>query len=123
MITINDIRLGMVEARFADIVWQNAPISTKELVKKCEEELQWKRTTTYTVLKKLCDRGIFSMENSTVGVLISKDEFCAIQSENFVDETFRGSLPAFIAAFGSRKKPSAEELKELRRIIDSFEEV
>ena len=85
--------------------------------------MNWKRTTTYTVLKKLCNRGIFQNLDGIVSSLISKDEFCAIQSENFVDETFRGSLPAFIAAFGSRKKPSAEELKELRRIIDSFEEV
>lgn len=119
---MNEIRLGMVEARFADLVWDNAPLTTKELVTLCENELNWKRTTTYTVLKKLCERGIFAMENSIVTVLISKKDFYAIQSEKFVDETFKGSLPAFIAAFGSRKKPTSEELKELRRIIDSFEE-
>ena len=119
---MNEVRLGMVEARFADIVWENAPLTTKELVSLCEKELKWKRTTTYTVLKKLCERGIFAMENSTVTVVLSKNDFYAIQSEKFVDETFKGSLPAFIAAFGSRKKPTAEELKELRRIIDSFEE-
>ncbi len=119
---MNEIRLGMVEAHFADIVWQNEPISTKELVSLCEKELKWKRTTTYTVLKKLCERGIFAMENSIVTAVLSKDDFFAIQSEKFVDEAFKGSLPAFIAAFGSRKKPTSEELKELRRIIDSFEE-
>lgn len=119
---MTEIKLGMVEARFADIVWQNAPLSTKELVTLCEEELNWKRTTTYTVLKKLCERGIFAMENSRVTVLIGKDEFYAIQSEKFVEETFSGSLPAFIAAFGSRKKPSAKELEEIRKIIDSFGE-
>lgn len=119
---MNEIKLGMVEAHFADIVWQNAPISTKELITLCEKELKWKRTTTYTVLKKLCERGIFSMENSIVNIIISKDDFYAIQSEKFVEETFRGSLPAFIAAFSSRKKPSQEEIKELRRLIDSFEE-
>lgn len=120
---MEDMRLGMVEAHFADIIWQNEPLSTKELVSLCEKELNWKRTTTYTVLKKLCERGIFVTENSMVHSLVSKDEFYAIQSERFVDDTFRGSLPAFIAAFASRKKPSAEELEEIRRMIDRFEEV
>ena len=117
---MNDIKLGMVEAHFADIVWQNEPIATKTLVAICERELEWKRTTTYTVLKKLCERGIFKTENSTVTSLISKNEFYAIQSERFVDETFSGSLPAFIAAFASRKKPTEQELSEIRRMIDSF---
>ena len=117
---MEELRLGMVEARFADIVWQNAPLSTKELVALCESELNWKRTTTYTVLKKLCDRGIFATENSTVTSMISRDEFYAIQSEKFVDDTFEGSLPAFIAAFASRKKPSKRELEEIRRMIDDF---
>jgi len=85
-----EIKLGMVEARFADIVWQHAPLSTKELVALCEEELNWKRTTTYTVLKKLCERGIFEMENSRVTVLIGKDEFYAIQSEKFVRKPLKG---------------------------------
>ena len=116
-------QMGAIEAQFADIVWQHAPLSTKELVMLCEKELNWKRTTTYTVLKKLCGRGIFEMENSCVSVLIGKDEFYAIQSEKFVEETFSGSLPAFLTAFGSRKKPSAKELEEIRKIIDSFGEV
>lgn len=114
------IQLGIVEARFADIIWNNAPLTTKELVALCEKELNWKRTTTYTVLKKLCDRGIFDTTNSVVTVKISKDEFQAIQSEEFVKETFQGSLPAFIAAFTTRKTPSAQELEELKRLIDSF---
>ena len=118
---MNEIKLGMVEARFADIIWQNAPLSTKKLVALCEHELQWKRTTTYTVLKKLCERGIFETSNSTVTARISREEFYAIQSEKFVDETFCGSLPAFIAAFASRKKPTAEEIDEIRRMIDSLE--
>ncbi len=117
---MKEIKLGMVEAHFADIIWQKEPITTKELVSICEQELEWKRTTTYTVLKKLCERGIFKTENSTVISLISKDEFCAIQSERFVDETFQGSLPAFIAAFTSRKKPTEEELSEIRHMIDLF---
>lgn len=117
-----EIKLGMVEARFAEIVWDNEPLTTKELVSLCEKELKWKRTTTYTVLKKLCEKGLFKTENSLVTAVISKDEFYAIQSENFVDETFSGSLPAFIAAFSSRKKPSAKELEEIKRMLDSFEE-
>ncbi|MBQ8404419.1 MAG: BlaI/MecI/CopY family transcriptional regulator [Clostridia bacterium] len=117
---MEEMKLGIVESRFADIVWQNAPLTTKELIAICEKELNWKRTTTYTVLKKLCERGIFAMENSTVTVKISKDEFSAIQSEKFVDETFSGSLPAFIAAFASRKKPSEKEIAEIRKMIDSF---
>lgn len=117
-----EIRLGMVEARFADIVWGNAPLTTKELVAICEKELNWKRTTTYTVLKKLCERGIFETKDSVVTVLISKDEFHAIQSEHFVKENFEGSLPAFIAAFTTRKTPSKKELVELKKLIDSFGE-
>lgn len=115
-----EIKLGMVEARFADIIWENEPLTTKELVAFCEKELNWKRTTTYTVLKKLCERGIFKTENSIVTSLISKDEFYAIQSENFVDETFAGSLPAFVAAFTSRKKPSQKEIEEIKRMIEKF---
>lgn len=119
---MEELRLGAVEARFADIIWSRAPLSTKELVALCEKELNWKRTTTYTVLKKLCERGIFKTENSTVSVLIEKDEFYAIQSEKFVDDTFGGSLPAFIAAFASRKKPSDDEIAEIRRMIERFGE-
>ncbi len=117
------IRLGVVEARFADIVWANAPLTTKELVKRCEEQLEWKRTTTYTVLKKLCERGLFRMENSLVTVLVTREEFYVMQSEQFVEETFSGSLPAFIAAFTARKTPTPQELKEIRRMLDAFEEV
>ena len=120
---MSDLKLGMVEARFADIVWENEPLTTKELVSLCEKELNWKRTTTYTVLKKLCERGIFKTENSVVTSMVSKNEFYAIQSEKFVDDTFAGSLPAFIAAFSSRKKPTAKELEEIKKMLDSFREV
>lgn len=116
------ILLGMVEARFADIVWQNAPLTTLKLVELCAQELNWKRTTTYTVLKKMCNRGIFETKNSMVTVLISKKEFYAMQSEEYVQENFQGSLPAFIAAFTSRKTPSKEELQELQKLIDSYGE-
>ena len=117
---MDELKLGMVESRFADIVWQNAPISTKALVEICQSELFWKRTTTYTVLKKLCERGLFKTEDSTVSVLVTKEEFYAMQSERFVDDTFGGSLPAFIAAFASRKRLSDKELSEIQKMIDSY---
>lgn len=114
-----EIRLGMVESRFAEIIWKNAPLTIRELINLCEKELNWKRTTTYTVLKKLCDRGIFLTENKVVSVLISKSEFYAIQSEQFVQENFQGSLPAFIAAFTTRKTPTPEELAQIKKLMDA----
>ena len=116
---MEEMRLGLVEARFADLIWQNAPISSGALVRLCEQELGWKKSTTYTVLKKLCDRGIFKNENSVVTHCMTKAEFHARQSERFVEETFAGSLPAFIAAFTKRKKLSSREIEEIRRMIDS----
>ena len=113
-------RLANSEKRFADLIWDREPVGSTELVKICEQEFDWKKSTTYTMLKKLCDRGLFKTENSTVTALISKDEFYAIQSERFVSDAFDGSLPAFIAAFTSRKQPSDEELEEIRRMIDAF---
>ena len=117
---MSDMKLGAVESRFADIIWQNEPLSSGELVKLAAEELEWKRTTTYTVLKRLCERGIFQNQNGTVSSLISRPDFYAMQSEKFVEETFDGSLPAFLAAFGTRKKMSAEEIDELKRVIEDM---
>lgn len=119
---MSDYKLGVVESRFADIVWEHEPLSTAELVKLCSEELQWKRTTTYTVLKKLSDHGIFQMNDRIVTARISKEEYYSTQSERFVRETFDGSLPAFIAAFTKRKALSAEDIAEIRRVIDGGEE-
>lgn len=119
---MDEIKLGAVESHFAEIIWQNEPLSSGELVKLCEKELQWKKSTTYTVLKKLCEREIFQNVGGTVTSLISKQDFYAVQSEKFVDETFKGSLPAFIAAFTKRKKLSTEEISEIRRMIDSYGE-
>lgn len=117
-----EIKLGAIESRFADIIWDNEPLSSNQLTKLAQKELNWKMTTTYTILKRLCDRGIFQNQNSTVSSLISRDEFYALQSEKFVNDTFDGSLPAFVAAFGSRNKLTEAEAAELRRIIDSMEE-
>lgn len=119
---MENARLGAVEARFADIVWKNEPLTTRELVNLCEKELNWKRTTTYTVLKKLCERGIFLTENSKVTALVSREEFYAIQSEKFVEDTFDGSLPAFLAAFTARKALTDEEVNELRKMVKEYEE-
>ena len=117
---MKDMKLGVIETRFAEIIWANAPLTTNQLVKLCAEKLEWKRTTTYTVLKKLCEKGIFKTENSMVTVLISKPEFDGMQSQQFVEETFNGSLPAFLTAFNSRKKLSEEEIDEIQKLIDSM---
>ncbi len=119
---MDEMKLGVVESKFADIIWQNEPVGSGELVKLCERELEWKKSTTYTVLKKLCERGIFRNESGKVTSLISKDDFYSMQSERFVENTFEGSLPAFIAAFTSRKKLTDKEIEEIRRMIDSAKE-
>jgi len=115
-----DTKLGVVETHFADLIWNNEPISSGELVKLCEKELSWKKSTTYTILRRLCERGIFQNINGVVTSLISKDEFNAAQSEKFVEETFNGSLPKFLAAFSTRKKLSDSEIEDLKRLIDEM---
>ena len=119
---MEEIRLGVIESRFAELVWAHAPLTSGKLVKLCQEELQWKKSTTYTVLKKLCDRGLFRNDGGTVTAVISREEFHALQSERFVEETFEGSLPAFVAAFTSRKKLSEEEIRQLQALIDQSRE-
>lgn len=114
--------MGVIESRFADIIWNNEPISSTELAKRSEALLSWKKSTSFTVLKRLCDKGVFQNEKGTVTSLISRDEFYSTQSEKFVEETFDGSLPAFLTAFTARKNLSAEEVAHLRRIIDEYEE-
>ncbi len=113
-----DYSLGVIEAKFASLIWENAPLKTNQLVKLAEETLEWKRTTTYTVLKKLSDRGLFVNEDGTVKVLITKEEFYARQSESYVEQSFGGSLPGFLAAFSSRRKLSDNEIAEIKKIIE-----
>lgn len=115
---MEELRLGAVETHFAEIIWENEPLSSGELVKLCAKELDWKKSTTYTVLKKLCERGLFQNQEGMVSSLISKNEFQAMQSEQFVEETFDGSLPQFLTAFASRKKLSDKEIAEIQRIIE-----
>lgn len=120
---MDDMKLGVIESRFADIIWAHEPLHSRDLVKLCETELSWKKPTTYTVLRKLCERGIFQNENSIVTSKISRGDFYSLQSQRFVEETFDGSLPAFLAAFTARKELSREEIAEIRRMIVSYEEV
>ena len=111
------MKLGLIESKFADIIWNSEPISSGDLVKRAAQELDWKKSTTYTVLKKLCERGIFQNVNGMVTAKITRDAFYAEQSEAFVNETFGGSLPAFLAAFTSRNKLSEKETLELVQLI------
>lgn len=115
---MEEYSLGNVEGRFADIIWEHSPISTGELIKLCERELGWKRTTTYTVLKKFSERGIFQNQAGTVVVLLEKEEFYARQSEHYVERSFGGSLPGFLAAFTSRRSLSDKEIREIQDIIN-----
>ncbi len=116
-----EYRLGEVEMRFATLIWENEPIASGELVKLCERELNWKKSTTYTCLKRLCEKGIFQNQKGVVTSIFSKEQFVARQSEQFVEETFRGSLPSFVAAFCTRKKLSKAEIDELKKIIEENE--
>lgn len=119
---MTDNKLGAVEARFADIIWQHEPLRSRALAELCQRELNWKRPTTYTVLRKLCQRGIFQNENGTVSSRMSREQFYAMQGQQLVEEAFQGSLPAFIAAFTQRQALTAEEIAEIRRMIDQAEE-
>ena len=117
---MSDYKLGEVETRFAELIWANEPLGSGELVKICAEKLGWKKSTTYTVLKKHCERGLFQNEGGTVSVLKTRAEYDREQSTQFVQEAFSGSLPAFLAAFTSETPLSAEEAEEIRRMIDVF---
>ena len=115
-------KLGEMEARFAELIWEHAPIRSGELTKLCEQQFDWKRTTTYTMLKRLCERGIFSNENGTVCVKMTKEEFQAGQGSSFIEEHFDGSLPLFLTAFSRKNKLSKEDVEKLQQLIDSYRE-
>ena len=116
-------KLGEMEQKFADLIWENEPVSSRALTELCEKAFSWKRTTTYTMLKRLCEREIFQNDRGTVTSLMSKSEFGAAQGEQFLTETFDGSLPRFLAAFTRRKKLSEKEIKEIQKLIDDHREV
>lgn len=119
---MKDYKLTESEEKFAEIIWQNEPLLSGDLVKLCQEEMNWKKSTTYTVLKKLCEKGIFQNNNSKVSALITKDKYYAKQSVRFVEDTFGGSLPKFLTAFISSKKLSKYQAEELKKLIDEHEE-
>ena len=112
-----DWKLGKMETRFAELIWANAPVSSGELVRLCQEELEWKKSTTYTMLRRLCQRGVFENREGTVTALLSREEVLARQSEAFLEENFQGSLPRFLAAFTARKPLSDQEVRELEALI------
>ena len=115
---MSELTMGAIESRFAEMIWQREPVTSPELVKLAAQELDWKKSTTYTVLRRLCERGIFQNNDGVVTSLLSKQEFYAVKSERFVEETFSGSLPAFLAAFTTRKKLSDAEIYELQELIN-----
>lgn len=115
-----DYELGAVQERFADLVWSKEPIASGDLVKVCEKELQWKKSTTYTVLRKLCEKGILKNVDGIVSSVIAKEEFYSAKSEQIIEDSYAGSLPAFIAAFISNKKLTAKEAEEIQKMIDEF---
>lgn len=117
---MSDLRMGTAEARFADIIWEKEPITSGQLAKLGLAEFNWKKTTSHTVLKRLCERGLFKNEGGLVTSLISRDEYYARHSEAYVQETFGGSLPAFLAAFGTRKQLSDSEVDELKKLIEAM---
>ncbi|MDY0235363.1 MAG: BlaI/MecI/CopY family transcriptional regulator [Gudongella sp.] len=115
-------KFGEMEEKFANMIWDNAPIQTRKLITLCEQVFDWKRTTTYTMLRRLIDRGIFENDKGIVSVLVKKEDFLAGKSQEFLEKSFGGSLPNFLAAFTRRKKLSEEEIKEIQRIIDGYKE-
>ncbi len=117
-----EIQLGVIEARYADMIWEHEPVTSSELVKMTALEFNWKRTTAHNVLRRLIDKGLFRNENGLVTAVISREEFYAKQSRQYVEDAFAGSLPAFIAAFTQGGKLTSEEVAEIRRMIDRAEE-
>ena len=117
---MDELKLGVVETKFAELVWANAPISSGELVKLCAKELEWKKSTTYTVLKKLCEKGLFENDGGTVMVRMDRQQYLSAQSRQFVDDSFSGSLPAFLAAFAQGGQLSEQDISEMRRLIEDY---
>lgn len=118
----NQFTLGEAEYRFAQIVWENSPINSGELVLLCEERLGWKKSTTYTVLKKLIDKQLFKNEKAIVTALVGQHKVQKTMSEQLVNGKFGGSLPQFIASFMGDKKISSAEAEHLKSLIDSYRE-
>jgi len=110
------------ERKLADLIWDNEPITSGDLVKLCESTLQWKKSTTYTMLKRICEQQLFQNENACVTSLVSRDEYLQNQGEQFLEQNFGGSMPSFLAAFMDRRKLTRKQIKEIRDMIDRYEE-
>lgn len=119
---MKEYKLTEIEEKFAELIWHMEPIGSGDLVKLCAKEMNWKKSTMYTVLKKLCEKGIFQNEEAVVTSLITRDEYYAKQSINFVEDTFGGSLPKFLTAFISEKKLNKQQAEELKKLIDEYRE-
>ncbi len=117
---MGDLELGAIQTEFAELIWEREPVGSGELVKLCKEKFEWKKSTTYTVLKKLCEKGIFQNQDGVVTSVISRETYYSRRSEQFVKDTFHGSLPAFIAAFASEKKLTEQEVNEIQQMIDQL---
>ena len=113
-------QLGEMETRFAEIIWENEPMTSMDLAKRAEQAFAWKKTTSYTVLKRLCEKGLFRNEKTIVTSCMTREEYDAGRSEQFVEETFQGSLPAFLAAFLGKKRLTAEQADELHRMVEKY---
>ena len=118
---MDNLKLCESDYRFMTVIWENEPLTTKTMVALCQEKLNWKRTTSYTVLKKLCNRGIFTVKDGVISSLISKSQFRGIMGQQFLQANFQGSLPAFFAAFTAHNRLSQKEIDQIRQMIDSFE--
>lgn len=115
---MSDLQLGIIEAKFADLIWEREPVTSSELVHICADRFQWKRTTTHTVLKRLCDKGLFENNGGTVTAKLSREEFYTRHSRQYVASTFGGSLPAFLAAFTGGRRLTDEERAQLQALLD-----
>ncbi len=118
--TMKKYKLGDMEKRFAELIWDNAPISTRELISLCEDEFDWKRTTTYTMLKRLSERNIFENDGGTVKIVTNRDDYFTKKGEAFLEEAFNGSLPNFITAFTKKNKLTKEEIADIQKLIDEY---
>ncbi len=115
---MENYKLTEMETKFAEIIWAREPVPSGELVKQCEKEFAWKKSTTYTMLKKLENKGLFINKGGLVKALLKREEFYGLKSEQFVAETFAGSLPRFLTAFTRNRRLNKREIKKLQRLID-----
>jgi len=115
------VKLGDMEAAFANIVWETEPVASGKLAKIAGERLGWKVTTSFTVLKRICDKGFFRNDHGTVTAVVPREKYYSDYGEFFVDEAYHGSLPAFVAAFTKRRELKKDELEELKNMIEEYE--